>query len=192
MAATFTQYIMDDMDDIDPNDTKIPKTVPDPNHKTNDALNVEVRASNIGADAGMGLFALKKFKKGDYICQYSGRIMDTKEVSSPEYKSHYIWQYNKKYSIDAQNEDSCFGRYANDNFSKTMDNADIRKYSKYVCAKIVASETIEIGDEIYVPYGGGYWSYHEYIEMLSSAAQTKVRRRYPLVDRFVRANYHYV
>ena len=120
--------------------------------------NVKIKQSSI-VGAGNGLFANKKFKKGDYICAYSGVLVDNEVVNRGDYISQYIYQhYNGNYAIDADDELSCYGRYINDSLSKRKTNCEFNQHKDSDYAYVRAVKNIKKGDEIFVKYGPEYWT----------------------------------
>ena len=69
--------------------------------------------------AGMGVFALRKFKEGEVICVYSGKVIKSVENNN----SYYLlkcksWNNNTKrhdvIHLDSTSRQSAIGRYIND------------------------------------------------------------------------------
>ena len=121
---------------------------------TNDVI---IKESKIRG-AGMGLFANKSFRKGEFICWYTGVFVLKEHVEQQYYKSSYLYQYpNSPFIIDAEDPLSCYARYANDSLSLRKNNADFDKFVDVPSAHLVAIKAIRKNAEIYVSYGPEFW-----------------------------------
>ena len=122
---------------------------------------------------GEGLFATKKFRVNQFICFYDGvRVKTREEMVAMDDSHEYLWSEGDGddfICINAQNPDSGYGRYANDSLTpqhlqavdKVTDNAKIMYNPSLDRSKPVilrALREILPGEEIYVAYGGDYWS----------------------------------
>ena len=109
--------------------------------------------------AGQGLYATKLFKKGEKISDYRGVVKTSDEYNKK--KSGYGIHLNKGSILDASSTQSGLGRYANNcrpsNKECKGNNAKIAVNNKNKTASLKATKSIRMGDEIYVPYGSGYW-----------------------------------
>ena len=135
-------------------------------HSNCDATNcLEVRKSTI-PNGGLGLFAKKKFAKGEKIIEYIGEYKnyDTQNDSSEVHKGHtYCFEYKLGHCIDAADElVSSIARFANDSHSSGKKNN--ARFSVWFKNKdkthvfLKAKHTIKVGDEILVSYGKSYWN----------------------------------
>ena len=121
-------------------------------------LGVQIKKSTIRG-AGDGLFALKRFKKGDRIAPYTGERINaaTKHARYGRSKNDvgpYVAQMSKNDFIDA----ACTrgtGGYANskpgDNNAKLATN--LRKHT----VSVKATKNIPVGQEVFVAYGSNYF-----------------------------------
>lgn len=119
------------------------------------AFGVDVRKSGI-PKAGLGLFALKTFKKGDKVVEYKGERLTVDEYDRRyhhEAMGSYGIQLDEKHVLDARKTTSGLGRYACDyhgsrkqpNVEYLIDGDD-RIW-------LTATRTIKPGDEILADYG---------------------------------------
>ena len=106
--------------------------------------------------AGDGLFALRPFKEGDKICDYRGQVLSLRKALEAENRD-YIMCLGLNCHVDASNAFDVPGRYVNDNFDTTHLNAEFRKQKHLFKATLVATKSINVGDEIYASYGQAYW-----------------------------------
>jgi len=114
-------------------------------------------------DKGRGIFALKKFRKGDFVCEYAGELIDGLEAKAreAEYEKDekigsymYFFEYkNRKYCVDATAESPRLGRLLN--HSKTESNVTTQLFPikdvPYLI--LIASKDIEPEEELLYDYG---------------------------------------
>lgn len=116
--------------------------------------------------AGKGLFSNQKFTRGDIVCEYEGEILPWSECLERAEQGYegYVFFITRNYCIDAYFTPEAIGRYANDargisRVEGLRNNAQYeiktRKGEKKVY--IVATRTINPGDEVLVDYGDDYW-----------------------------------
>lgn len=128
---------------------------------------VKVKKSQL-PKAGNGLYALKEYRRGDIVCEYEGEIVTWAECErrSDQGYEGYVFFFSKNRCVDAYFTPWAFGRYANDargigRVKGLRNNAvyetKVRNGEKRVF--IVASMTIQPGQEIFVHYGDDYWRY---------------------------------
>ena len=139
----------------------------DPSHpEYND---VKVKRSKLPG-AGNGLFAKRSFEAGEVICVYAGTILPSEGKDYVKWNSSYVFALNSKWSVDADDENSCFARYINDPIISDKYNAEFRDTmaAKYRTAPnipgIVCKAIVDIpkGAEIYASYDDSYWADHSY------------------------------
>ena len=112
--------------------------------------------STLGPRVGEGLFSNAwTFNKGDDICTYEGDLLEM-DVAA-ESNSDYLFKINKDWVMDAQDPDSCYGRYLNDPIFLSKVNAKIKANTRDLTAKVIATKKIKAGDEIFTSYGSDYW-----------------------------------
>lgn len=119
--------------------------------------NVSIQKSQI---ADQGLFAKKKFVKGDFICMYGTKNHNTysdEQLYEIYGGGLYIYTY---VDSDGINYDCALirypGAYCNDSYMTIfINNAQLVADKSKVW--IEAIKDIEIGDEILISYGSDYW-----------------------------------
>ena len=130
---------------------------------------VKVVSSRI-PNAGLGLFAMKKFRTNDKIIEYTGRRMTEQEVER-KWPGDTLAPYAFRVSnsrlmgyIDASRTNTGVGRYANDagyrgrnrRYRASENNAKVTRFGHRLW--VVATEKIYPGDEITVSYNRTYWN----------------------------------
>lgn len=100
------------------------------------------------SNSGLGLFANKDFKRGEFIIEYKGRkISETEEYTS---KSRYLFYVGPNKTIDGSNRRNK-ARYINHS-CKPNSEAFYRNGRVFIHAKKV----IRSGEEITITYGKHY------------------------------------
>jgi hypothetical protein len=132
--------------------------------------------------AGKGIFALRKYSKGDIICEYTGREVPLEEVKSPEFLTTVAYQISSTMCIVPQEIGSdvitCLGAYINDPLDQTRDNCELT--TRAGKALIVATQNIQLFQELFLPYGPDYWNDPQWPSPLIAA----VKRRYDDADAY--------
>jgi SET domain-containing protein len=100
--------------------------------------------------SGLGLFAVKPFKKGDFIAYYTGRLISNKEAD--ELWTKYLFEVNNRWTIDGSTRRN-IARYINHS-CKPNAETDIKKH-KII---ITAIKGIQPGEEITYNYGRNYFN----------------------------------
>ena len=132
-----------------------------------DGVFVYIKKSKI-KNAKKGLFTTKRIKKGEFICWYADTIVPKRFVDNYYYESDYLYQpRGRDFIIDASDQFSCYGRYANDSLSLKKTNAmfDIDQDNNEM-GYLVAIEDIRKNSEVYVSYGFDYWNEDKYKDNL--------------------------
>lgn len=128
---------------------------------------VKIKTSQL-PNAGKGLFALVEFKRGDIVCEYEGEIVTWAECEKRSNEGHegYAFFMTKNRCVDAYFTPWAFGRYANDargvgRVEGLRNNAqyEIKRRDGVQKVFIVATRTIQPGQEVFVHYGDDYWRY---------------------------------
>src|SRR5262245_35033894 len=129
------------------------------------------RSFRIGrSKSGLGLFAARPIRKGQFIVRYSGRKIPNAEAERREAKgARYMYELNKDYTLDGSSRRN-LGRYAN---HSCRPNAESVVYRGVV--RIKAMRRIKPGDEITYHYGKDY--YEAYIGKARCKCVTCARRR---------------
>ena len=104
------------------------------------------------SSAGLGLFATRPYKKGEFIIEYVGRPMSEDEMYTS--KSKYIFGLSKKHNIDGPPRINIAG-YIN---HSCRPNAEPFVYRGHV--NIKAIKNIKEGDEFTYDYGKEYFDEH--------------------------------
>ena len=110
--------------------------------------------------AGLGIFAVKPFKKNDIIAKYGGITVRT---ADPDFGGDYVLQLgaNKYLDGDPKKTNSSIGAYSNNCQAKDkrakLCKGNNAKFT-HQTANLKASKKIKAGDEILSSYGRTYWT----------------------------------
>ena len=111
----------------------------------------------------LGLFTNKAIPKGAKVCDYTGKMVTTKEWNDGG-EGDYGVQMNKNQVLDARSTQTALGRYANDCRNKNKKKKECQgRNAKFVIntkkktVRVVATKKIPAHSEIYVSYGKQYW-----------------------------------
>lgn len=115
-------------------------------------LGVRVKKSTVSR-AGLGLFATRRFRKGEIIDEYKGKI-ETLIKNNKSYKYGYKLLDNSV--INSLKSTDCFSRYINDGMSNRRNNCYFVEISGRVYVKAI--KEINAGEEFFVSYGPKYWN----------------------------------
>jgi hypothetical protein len=99
---------------------------------------------------GLGLFALKPIKKGEFIAFYTGRIISNAEADKLWTK--YLFELNSRWTVDGSNRRNT-ARYIN-HACRPNAETDVKKHTII----ITAIRNIQPGDEITYNYGRAYFN----------------------------------
>jgi SET domain-containing protein len=113
--------------------------------------------------SGLGLFAEKDIKKGDWIIEYIGIVRPNKEVEGNTTK--YLFEVNNRITIDGSPRWNT-ARYINHSCKRGNAESDIIKAKVY----IKAIKNIAKGDEITYDYGKEYFD--EFIKPYGCMCET--------------------
>ncbi len=100
--------------------------------------------------AGLGLFAKEPIKKGTFIIEYVGPLLNDEEVDIKGGK--YLFALGKDWTIDGTNRKN-IARYINHSCVRT--NCEPIQYAKHI--KIKSTRNIKAGEELYYDYGKEYF-----------------------------------
>ncbi len=100
--------------------------------------------------SGMGLMAMRDFKKGERIIEYTGIIKKTKDVEDDTTK--YLFEINKSFTIDGSPRWN-LARYINHSCAPNAESV-VTKGQVF----IDAIKPIKAGDEITYDYGKEYFN----------------------------------
>ncbi|HYD92556.1 MAG TPA: SET domain-containing protein-lysine N-methyltransferase, partial [Flavobacterium sp.] len=99
---------------------------------------------------GLGLYAAEPIKKGQYVIEYVGPIINNKQVE--EIGGRYLFEINSRKTIDGSSRKNV-ARYINHSCRPNCD-IEIKKDHVY----IVAKKSIEPGQELNYDYGKEYFN----------------------------------
>jgi SET domain-containing protein len=105
--------------------------------------------------AGLGLFTLKKIKKGEVALLYEGEKLTVEEYNERYDESghgEYGMTLGKKHVIDARKTSSGLGRYVCD-FTGSGKKANVEYLDNEGVIEITAKKKIKVGEELLVDYG---------------------------------------
>ena len=112
-------------------------------------------AQSIVPFAGLGLFTLKKIKKGEVALFYEGEKLTVKQYNErydKEGHGEYGMTLGKKHVIDARETSSGLGRFVCD-FTGSNKKANVEYLDNEGVIEIVAKKKIKPGEELLVDYG---------------------------------------
>jgi SET domain-containing protein len=102
--------------------------------------------------SGLGLFATRPFRKGEYIVTYRGRHITNAEADEMEARgSRYMFEINSRWTIDGSSRWNR-ARYVNHSCRPNAEAVERRKRIVYI-----ARRRIRPGEEITVNYGKAYF-----------------------------------
>jgi SET domain-containing protein len=99
--------------------------------------------------AGLGLFALKPIKPGDFIAYYTGRLITN--AAADKLWTKYMFEINNRWTLDGSSRRN-IARYINHS-CKPNAESDVKGHK----VVITAIRTIRPGDEIAYNYGRDYF-----------------------------------
>ncbi|KAG1933789.1 hypothetical protein F2P79_020338 [Pimephales promelas] len=129
----------------------------------------ELEVRYINSFKGRGVFAKSHFRKGDFVVEYRGELINSEESQRRRRTYHnrcgvfmfdFYWK-EKTWCIDAAREDSSFGRLVNDchkNPNCKMKRV-ITEGKPHLC--LFALKDITEGEEITYDYGGIDWPWRK-------------------------------
>ncbi|CAJ1372424.1 unnamed protein product [Effrenium voratum] len=120
-------------------------------------VEMEVRPSLLGEDAGKGLFVLQAVPAGQVLCEYRGKLLCTAEAMRLEDKS-YLMRVGPQEYIDAREDIEVLARFINDCRNPAVHNVRFEKRPGEGRALVVAARPIRAGEELFVDYGKWYWA----------------------------------
>jgi SET domain-containing protein len=118
----------------------------------------------------LGLFAGRRFNKGEVVCKYVGDRYRTGEAIRLKDKS-YLMRLGEQSYVDAQPHVGVYARYMNDCINSNGWNVEFVKLPERGCALVVALRDIECYEELFVSYGKRYWMLQKPVTL--SGAQLK-------------------
>lgn len=113
--------------------------------------------------SGLGLFAERDIKKGDWIIEYVGILRKNKDVEGNT--TRYLFEINNRFTIDGSPRWNV-ARYINHSCKRGNAESDIKKGRVY----IRATKNINKGDEVTYDYGKEY--FNEFIKPYGCMCET--------------------
>ena len=104
------------------------------------------------SSAGLGLFAVRSFKKGERIIEYVGRTISNAEAYTS--RSKYLFEVNRRRTIDGMARANT-ARYINHSCRPNCE-PEIERGRIY----IDAIKNIKVGEEFAYDYGEEYFNEH--------------------------------
>lgn len=108
---------------------------------------------------GWGVFALRDFKKMQFIAEYAGKLRKRRKADS---KNAYCFEYvvaqgfRSPYTIDALDQGGV-GRYINHSATPNL-NSSLATYDNISHVVLYTKEPIAKGTQLCYDYGPDYWS----------------------------------
>jgi SET domain-containing protein len=102
------------------------------------------------SQSGLGLFANNLIKKGEFIIQYTGKLLTREQAN--ERGGKYLFEINSRWTIDGSERQNV-ARYIN---HSCRPNCEVEIIGKKI--KIVAIKNIQPGEELCYDYGKEYFN----------------------------------
>ncbi len=108
---------------------------------------------------GWGVFALRDFKKMQFVAEYTGKVRKRKKT---DVKNAYCFEYvvvqgiHSPYTIDALDQGGV-GRYLNHSSNPNL-NSSLATFENVSHVILYAKEPIAKGSQLCYDYGPDYWS----------------------------------
>src|SRR5271169_5327899 len=119
-----------------------------------------VTRSSLLQEVGLGLFAGRNYMRlQDDVCPYDGVVLPTEEAHRSSYKSAYVVEISKQWSVDARADPYTPGRYINHLYSTVRPGPNVR-FATHPATHTVKARTmhrVPRGAEFFANYGTGYW-----------------------------------
>ena len=101
--------------------------------------------------SGKGLYATRSFKKGEYVIEYFGDILDLKQFG--ESTSTFLFTLTEKITIDGKRKEN-IARYINHSCNPNVEVKGKKRLWIY------AKRKIKIGEELTLDYGNEYVEFY--------------------------------
>lgn len=119
------------------------------------------------SSAGLGLYAKTPLKRGEFVIEYTGKLLNVEEANKKGGK--YLFELNSKWTIDGSGREN-LARYIN---HSCRPNCEAYIIGKKV--KIKTIKNIKEGEELSYDYGKDY--FNEYIKPFGCRCE-KCRNRH--------------
>jgi hypothetical protein len=115
---------------------------------------------------GNGAYALEPIKKGEWICDYEGEVLDEEQYSAryPEGQSDYCTELAEGFNIDASDRVHNVEVFSAVHMNHSRGNkANVTRVKDKGLMRVMfyAGADISIGDEVTYDYGEAYWQGRE-------------------------------
>lgn len=120
---------------------------------------------------GRGLFAKEPIKKGEFILEYIGNRIPSKEADTM--KSRYLFEIDEKWTIDGPPEINLAG-YINHSCEPNVEAEIEEGDDGEDHINIYATRAIKAGEELYIDYGKEYFD--EFIKPVGCKCPAKKHR----------------
>lgn len=117
---------------------------------------------------GLGLFTTKDIKKGTFIIEYTGKILNAEQANKKG--GQYLFEINSRWTIDGATR-SNIARYINHSCRPNCES-DTNERQKRVI--ITAIKNISAGSEITYNYGKAFWN--DYIKPKGCRCQKCIQK----------------
>lgn len=115
--------------------------------------------------AGLGLFAVRAFARGEVVAVYTGVLMTAAERREMAAFAD-DWPDRYRYVLGLSDHGICLdmagqglpAHYVNDNRDRTRINTRFVKQVRLLLAELVTLRDIEPGEELFVDYGPEFWT----------------------------------
>ena len=118
--------------------------------------------------AGLGLFAVDNFKKGEFVIEYTGKMLTEREFEASGYKK-YFFEIDKHRTVDGSSREN-IARYIN---HSCRPNCEVRIYAQRVL--IWTIRKIKPGEQFSYDYGKEYFD--EYIKSVGCKCASCRKKR---------------
>jgi len=100
--------------------------------------------------SGLGLFAMAPFKKGEFVIEYVGEMLNEKELEKRN-SNKYFFEIDKNWTVDGSGRDNT-ARYIN---HSCRPNCEVRIYARRI--RVWSIRNIKPSDELTYDYGKEYF-----------------------------------
>ena len=121
----------------------------------------QIKKSTIDG-AELGLFARRRFKKGEIVARYTGDLIETdagRDDANGFEGSHYVLELSERVAVDAARTNTADGRMVNDpRGSGRRANVRFSVDQQRKRVTLRATKAIGVGEEFLLSYGRSFWT----------------------------------